>query len=148
MQTVPSRLRIRSISSFAIGATMLGSLVGCAMPDSSNPTLSITRAQVVGDRATLEVEIQNPSDMELRIESVDWSLVHGPLPVASGEWTVGETVASKEAIRFVRQVSFTTSSLDPASRDVELSGVINTSGAGGNMAITETGFVANGKIQR
>lgn len=128
---------------------LAGMLVGCAMPNSSNPTLSLTRAQVSGDRATLDVQVDNPSDMDVQIEAVQWSLMYGPLPVAEGTWQLGVPVARKGSYRFTKQVAFTSPALDPSADEVELSGTLDvtTHGNTGETSLKGAGFVARSKAQ-
>ncbi len=99
-------------------------LGGCAMPNSSNPTLRLTRAEITGDSASLNVEIENTSDHNLTLGSIDWTLVHGPMPVASGVWEVNEPLASGSRLSLSRRITLDSPSLDPSSRDIELSGLM------------------------
>ncbi|MFU8828438.1 MAG: LEA type 2 family protein [Phycisphaerales bacterium] len=130
----------------AIGAGTLTAtaLVGCSMPNSSNPTLSITEARVAGDTASLRMQIDNPSDMDLQIESADWSLLYGPLPVAEGSWELGFLVPSGGSYRFDRSVRFDSPPLDPGAGEVELTGTLDvqTVGNSGNTALQGAGFSA------
>ncbi len=124
-------------------------LVGCSMPNSSNPTLSITGASVTGDRASLSMQIDNPSDMDVTINSIDWSLVYGPLPVAEGTWRLGVPLPSGESYRFNEQVTFDGPVLDPTADTVELSGTMDVSTVGndGEMALKGASFVATRKVR-
>jgi hypothetical protein len=125
-------------------------LVGCSMPNSSNPTLTISKARVNGDQALLDMHIDNPSDMDVRVDSIDWSLVYGPLPVADGTWSLGESIPSKGGYDFSKTVGFTGPALDPAAGEVELSGTINltTEGNSGKTSLTGSGFVSKAKTGR
>ena len=100
-------------------------LGGCAMPNSSNPTLSITRSQVSGASASLELRIDNPSDYDLTLSTIDWTLVHGPIPVASGRWDVSEQLASGSSVALSRRIRFDRPTLVPSSNQVELRGTMN-----------------------
>jgi hypothetical protein len=125
-------------------------LVGCSMPNSSNPTLTISKARVNGDQALLDMHIDNPSDMDVRVDSIDWSLVYGPLPVAEGSWEVGTAIPSKGGFDFSRTVGFTSPALDTGADKVELSGTINltTEGNSGETSLTGAGFVSDAKTGR
>lgn len=131
----------------AAAAALLG---GCSMPNSSNPTLSITRAQVRGDRATLDMQVDNPSDMDVQVDAVQWTLQYGPLPTADGNWTLGVPVASKGKYTFTKEIPFTSPALDPAADHVELTGTmqVTTKGDSGDMALKGAGFVVKSKVQR
>lgn len=120
------------------------------MPNSSNPTFSITRAQVRGDRATLDMQVENPSDMDVQLDTVLWTLQYGPLPTADGSWKLGVPVASKGKYTFTKEIPFTSPALDPTADQVELAGTIQvtTKGDAGNMALKGSGFVAKSKAQR
>ncbi len=100
-------------------------LGGCAMPNSSNPTLSITRSQVSGTSASLELRIDNPSDYDLTLSTIEWTLVHGYLPVASGRWDVNEQLASGSSVALSRRIRFDRPSLDPSSNEVGLRGTMS-----------------------
>jgi len=133
-------LRLKFGATLAAAALLAG---GCAMPDSSNPTLSLTSAQVSNNSATLDMRIDNPSGMNVTVESIDWSLVYGPLPVADGTWTLGVPVPSGESHDFTKQVTFTSPALDRSADSLELSGSmeLRTQGSEGPMALSESGFV-------
>ena len=119
------------------------------MPNASNPTLQITRAQIRGDRAMLDMQIDNPSDMNVNVDAVQWTLQYGPLPAAQGAWQLSTSVASKGKYRFTREVRFTSPALDPTASNVELAGTlqITTEGDMGNMGLNGAGFVATAKAE-
>lgn len=145
----PKHRHARSISLFACSLLAAG-LGGCAMPNSSNPTLEVSRASVLNGRANLDMVVRNESDMDVEIGAVEWSLVYGPLPVADGTWTLATLVPSKGEYRFSKQVPFTTPPLDPSAGSVELSGKMNmqTKGDSGEMALKSAGFVAQKAVTR
>jgi len=124
--------------------------VGCAMPNSSNPTLAINEARIAGNRAMLDMQIDNPSDMDIQVKAAEWSLLYGPLPVADGTWEIGVDVPSKGVYRFSRQVEFSSRPLDPSAGEVELTGRLDleTIGDSGNMALSEAGFSAKSPTRR
>lgn len=137
-------------TTIGIASLAAGVLVsGCAMPNSSNPTLSITQARVMGDQATLNMQIDNPSDMDVRINTVNWSLVYGPLPVADGSWELGVPVPSKGSYQFSRDIAFSGPALDPSASELELSGTldIETEGNTGEKSLKGAGFVAESKVK-
>jgi len=129
-------------------AAAVGALAGCSMPNSSNPTLSITRAQMLDGGAALDMRIDNPSDMDVRVTTIDWTLVHGPLPVADGQWEVGELVPSRGALNLSRRVAFTGPVLDPGEQ-MELSGVMSLEdqGGSGKMSLHEASFRTTGRAR-
>lgn len=144
------RSATRRIGTVAIGGLTATALVGCSMPNSSNPTLSIYEARVAGDTASLRMQIDNPSDMDLEIESADWSLLYGPLPVAQGSWEFGFLVPSGGSYRVDRTVRFDSPPLDPEAGEVELTGTLDvqTVGNSGNTALHAAGFSATKKTSR
>lgn len=134
-----------------IGALALaGGLGGCAMPNSSNPTLAISDARVADNKAVLSMQLDNPSDFDVRVESADWSLIYGPLPVAEGSWDLGFFLPSKSSYRFSRTVDFQSMPLDPGAGEVELTGTLDvkTVGNGGNTALHGAGFAATKETSR
>jgi len=137
------------IRRLALGAALSLLLGGCAMPNSSNPTLEITRAQIQGDRATLDLQIDNPSDMNVNVDAVQWTLQYGPLPGASGTWRLAAPVTSKGKYRFTKVVLFTSPVLDPTAERVELTGTlqVTTEGNMGNKGLSGAGFVATAKAE-
>jgi hypothetical protein len=147
MNTPRSRIRPFSLALALAAAATLG---GCAMPNSSNPTLSITRAQVRGDRATLDMQVDNPSDMDVQLDAVHWTLQYGPLPTADGSWTLGVPVESKGQYTFTKEIVFSTPSLDPSADQVELAGTmdVTTLGDTGETSLKGAGFVAKSKTRR
>lgn len=126
-----------------VGITLLVAalLVGCGYSDASNPTLIITRAEVVGDQAELDLKIKNPTNKNVQVKAVQWSLLYGPLPVADGAWQLDATVPSSGSHQFSRQVAFAGPALDPDATEVELSGTLDIAAAG-EMLPEETAFVA------
>jgi len=140
------RPSLRAAAPLAAAAMLLG---GCAMPNSSTPTLSLTSAEVSGSSATLGMQIENPSDMDVRVESVDWSLIHGPLPVADGTWQLGATVPSKGAYSFSKRVRFTTPPVDRGADEIELNGSMDleTIGNTGNMALKNSSFSDTARVR-
>lgn len=140
------RFTIRAIIFGGFVALTLG---GCAMPNSSNPTVAITSAQVRGDRATLDLQIENPSDMNVEIDSMRWTLNYGPLPTAEGIWALNALLESNGTYRFTREVRFTNPVLDPSADTLELSGTldIKTEGDKGDMGLAGAAFVTTAKVQ-
>jgi hypothetical protein len=124
MTRTATRGRPRALYAAALAAIGIG-LGGCAMPNSSNPTLRLTSAQISGNTASLSVEVENGSDHNLTLESIDWTLVHGPMPVASGLWEVNEPLASGSSVSLSKRVTLDAPSLDPSSREIALSGQMN-----------------------
>lgn len=139
------------IRALALGVVITFVLGGCAMsmPNSSNQTLEITRAQVRGDRAILDMRIDNPSDMNVNVHAVRWSLRYGPLPTAEGMWQLAAPVASKGNYRFTKEVVLTSPALDPNAENVELTGTleVTTEGDMGNMGLNGAGFVSTAKVE-
>ncbi len=140
----------RRVAAVGMGGLAATALVGCSMPNSSNPILSINEARVTGDTASLRMQIENPSDMDLLVDSAKWSLLYGPLPVAEGEWNLGVSVPSGGSYEFDRQVRFDSPPLDPDAGEVELTGTLDVQTAGnkGNTALQGASFSASKKTSR
>lgn len=147
MRHLLENVRWGGAAAIVAGAMALG---GCSMPNSSNPVLTLESASVTGDRATLGVRIDNPSDMDVRINAVTWSLVYGPLPVADGSWDMGVEIPSKGTHQFSKQVRFDQPPLDPSVTEIELSGSMSleTIGNKGKMALEEAGFSSTTRTRR
>ncbi len=142
MTGIPT-LRTKSI----LAVLALGILAGCAsLPDSSNPTLSITNAEVAEDHAVLDLRIENPSDFDLMLESIDWSMIYGPMPIAGGTWLINKDLPSKGSLTMRKQIPFDLPPLDPDAPNVELSGEMRLSDPSnaGNTAFESAGFNATG----
>ena len=133
----------RVLFAAALASAGIG-LGGCAMPNSSNPTLSIIGARVSDSAASVNVEIWNGSDYDLTLQSIDWTLVHGPMPVASGSWEVNEPLASGSSVTLARRIAFDSPSFDPSSREIALSGRMNFGkGAGIESAAFDASHTSN-----
>jgi len=132
------------------GLLLAAALTGCSMPNSSNPTLAITQAAVQNNRASLNMVLTNPSDMDVTVNSIDWTLQYGPLPTASGNWKLNKPLPSKGTLTFRRDILFSTPPLDPTADSIELSGTldVSTQGNSSNMALSEAGFVADAKVKK
>lgn len=142
-------MRGRAVRLAAAGfvASIVG---GCAMPDASNPTLTINRAQVAGERAMLDVTIANQSDFDLRLKSIDYTLTYGPLPVARGTWPGDKELLSKGSVNLRLPVNFDMPPLDPTAQEVELDGVMHfdDNSNSGAKQMSEASFRATGKVRR
>jgi len=123
-------------------------LSGCAGSDRSNPTLSITSAEITDDEANVDVRIENPGDADLRIERLDYSVIYGPLPVGRGVWRGPQRIASGEALDLDLTVPFDTPPIDPTATELEISGMMlltDTSNSG-EMSMTESAFQATAPV--
>ncbi len=140
-----------AVSALVVGALLIAGAgpAGCSVSNSSNPTLSLTGAQVTGGRASLSMQIDNPSGMDVTVNSIDWSLVYGPLPVAEGTWQLGVPLRSGGSYTFSQQVVFDGPVLDPTAGTVELSGTMDLSTAGddGEMGLREAPFVTGAEVR-
>lgn len=136
-------------SFLAIGLLGAGlTLGGCAMPNSSNPTLTITSATAADNSASLGLLIENPSDYDLHLHAIDWELVQGPLPVASGQWIVDTDLPKGASYAMTQAVAYDTPTLDPEAETVELSGVlrVNTTSGDSKMTLGDTSFAAQAPV--
>lgn len=136
----------------AVGLVSLEALLGgCSFPNSSNPTLSITSATIAADSATLEIVVQNPSDYDLHLHQITWELTHGPLPVASGEWTTHTDIPKGGTFATTQTVVFEVPSVDPSADTLELSGLMGLGEPGSATGETEFGtsaFRVSAPVQR
>lgn len=139
------------IRSLAICGTTIGASLatGCSMPNSSTPTLSLRGAQLSQSSATLQLEVENPSDMDVRINSIDWSMVYGPLPVAEGSWRLDAPVPAHGSHLFSKRVPFTSPVLDSSADTLELTGSMDleTVGDKGDMSLREGSFNIKAPIE-
>jgi len=119
---------------------------GCSMPNASNPTLSLDRATVTGDQADLDVVLSNPSDMDVAVETVDWELTYGPLPVAEGSWQGPFALASGESMTLNKTVPFTMAPLDPSAESIELTGSLLLVDPGNSMGLNEGSFATEASV--
>lgn len=125
-------------------------LGGCSMPNSSNPTLTISSARVSADQAQFELLVENSSERNLILTGIDYSVVFGPLSVADGRWEGREDlpVNGSATVRLV--TPFTGPVLDPTAGEIELSGEMqfedqSTKGA---MALDGASFRATSRVRR
>ncbi len=122
---------------------------GCSMPNASNPTLALRSASVTGDSAELDVEISNPSDMDVEVDSIDWQLLYGPLPVAEGLWEGPFVLKKGESMELSQTVDFDSSPVDPHAESVELSGsLLLKAPEGDNMALNAGSFVSRARVEK
>ncbi len=128
--------------SLALGALALSAgLVGCSMGDHSNPTLSISSARVQGEQATFNLVIENPSDADLTLTGIDYTVIYGPLPVAEGQWTGEHPLPSKGILKKALTVQFDSPPIDPSERMIELTGdMLFGKGDAGAMEIHTASF--------
>lgn len=133
----------------ALAGIFAAGLVGCAAGNASNPTLSLTGAEVSGDRATLGVRIENPSDRDVTVEEVSWTLIYGPLPVAEGVWRLGQPLPSGGAYDLTRTVRFSGPPVDPSSGEIELTGEMELSqDGGGQMGFESASFSGSAPVRK
>jgi len=133
-----------------VGAVIsLATLVGCSMGNHSNPTLSITSARVTSSRAILDVEVTNPSDYDLTLNEIDYSLTYGLFPVAQGTYRGYHTLPSggSTSIRF--PISFSSDPVDPGS-EIELSGEMKLEDTSNKsrMQISAASFLVTAPVSR
>lgn len=131
----------------AMAFTMIASLGltlgGCAV--GGDPHVSLTEARMVGaQRAALSVMIENKSSAAFVVDSVDWELSQGPLPIATGAWQFGSTkedrVPAGEAMTFTRIVEIRPPE-DP-NAPMQLTGKVNLMDQAENAAATFTATAA------
>jgi len=125
-------------------------LVGCSMPNSSNPTLTIRSAQVAGQEARFDLLVENPSERNLVLTGIDYSVLFGPLPVADGRWTGREALPSMGSASVRLVTPFSAPPIDPGAREIELSGEMSFDDetSGGNMALERASFSESAGVNR
>ena len=130
-----------------LATAMLGACAG--MGDNSNPTLSIESARVQGDSAILRVLVFNPGDHDLTLTGINYELVFGPLPVASGTYAGLHALPADASASFDLRISFDQPAMDPGASDLSLTGSMSfeDSGARGNMRMTSASFDADASVR-
>ncbi len=126
---------------------LLGACAG--MGDNSNPTLSIERATVNASSAALHVLVVNPGNHDLTLTAIDYELVLGPLPVASGSYNGSHALPPEGSANFNLRIPFDQPALDPDAGELSLTGVMRfeDKSAAGNMSITSASFEASAPVQ-
>ena len=147
--TLPGVFKSGRVLTAAVATTVLTTLAGCSMPpNSSNPTLTINSAKVRGNRAMLNVKVDNPSSHDVELTGIDYTLIYGPLPVAEGRWSGSRQLKAGAGTDLVLGIPFDSDPLDPSAEDLVLSGVMHLkdlSGAG-KMGLTQAAFEAEAKV--
>jgi len=125
-------------------------LGGCSMGNYSNPTLGVESARVTDHNAALRVHIENPSGYGLTLTQIDYTLVYGPLPVATGVWAGSEPLPKAGGATVPLNIDFTTPPLDPSTSTVELTGTMRFEDAENerDMKLREASFSASAPVQR
>jgi len=120
------------------------------MPNSTNPILTVTEARVVGQEAQLDLLIENPSERDLVLTGIDYTITLGPLPVAQDRWTGGEPLPMQGSARFTLVAPFDSPPMDPTASQLEFSGVMSFDDqtVSGNMALTEATFNETAEVRR
>ncbi len=101
------------------GASLL--MGGCVI-DTSTPTLTLTRVEVLGGTAMVDVRIENPVDRTYRLEGVDYTLTLGPLPVAEGALDLDERIVGRAETDLRLWIELDQQPMDPTDRRAEFSG--------------------------
>ena len=143
-------MRMTCLAASALVVTA-GSLLGaCSYGVRSNPVLRLTDARVSDSRASLQIEVDNPSDSELTLRSIDYEVVYGPLPVASGTWEGRRPILAGQTTNLTLAVEFDSPHLDPAAPLVELVGTMSIDDAdrSADLALTEATFRTNAPARR
>ena len=125
-------------------------VTGCSMPNSSNPTLTISSAQVAGQEARFDLLVENPSERNLILTGIDYSVVLGPLPVAAGLWSGREALPSQGSVNISLVAPFDSPPIDPGASEIELSGEMSFEDetSGGNMALERASFSESARVDR
>ncbi|MEM9064825.1 MAG: hypothetical protein AAGB51_04985 [Planctomycetota bacterium] len=130
-----------------VSTSLLGA---CSYGVRSNPVLWLTDARVTDQQAALQVEIENTSDSDLTLTSIEYELTYGPLPVADGTWAGSRPIASGETINLPLAIGFDTPPIDPMAPTVELRGqmTFDDQGQSGALALTEATFDVSAPARR
>jgi len=140
----------RGLAGITLGAASLVS-IGCGgMGNYSNPELAIQSARVTGQTADLDVSVTNPSDFDLTLTGIDYSLLYGPFPVAEGVYQGRHLLPKGETARINMRIPFDSPPVDPSATEVELTGEMMLEDASnkGNMELENAAFSASGQVQR
>jgi Late embryogenesis abundant protein len=125
-------------------------LGGCVTGNFSNPTLGVESARVTDRDAALRLRVENPSSFNLTLTQIDYTLVYGPLPVATGTWSGSEALPKAGSAILPLNIEFTTPPLDPAATTVELSGTMRFKDATNwrMLKLRDASFSASAPVQR
>jgi len=137
----------------ALGAAAAGSLAlgGCGgMGNYTNPEVSISDARVTGDGARFELDVSNPSDFDLRLTRLDYTVTYGILPVSEGTQVLNRDLPSKQVTTLTLPVVFDQEPMDPTETSIQVSGTLGLEDLSNssNMAINEATFTAEGVVRR
>lgn len=142
-------MKKQRLLSTGLAASLVLFAAGCSMPNASNPTLALRSASVTGDSAELDVELSNPSDMDVEVDSIDWQLLYGPLPVAEGLWEGPFVLKKGESMDLSWVVDFDSPPVDPHAESVELSGsLLLKAPEDDNMALNAGSFVSKARVEK
>ena len=133
-------------------APLMGALalVGCGSTNYSNPTLSLTDATVMNDSARLQLAVSNPSDLDLILREIEYSLALGPLPVAEGTWTGETELPAQSQTNVTLTAPFDQPPLDPSASTIDFTGIMHFEDktGSGNMKMTTAPFTAETQVRR
>jgi len=133
----------------AAGAAAL--LGGCGgMGNYTNPEVSIADARVTDAGATFDLEISNPSDFDLALKRIDYTVDYGLLPVSEGQRILNRNLPSKSVESVQLPVVFDQEPMDPTDSTIRLSGtlVLEDLANASSMQINEASFDVEANVQR
>lgn len=147
MMILSHRSRLVPATLAAVGGAVL---TGCSMGDFSHPTLTVRNAAVTSNAAEFDVTIENPSDFDLTLTAIDYSVVYGPLPVADGVWRGRESLPSKGRLDMSLRTPFDSPPLDPSAEMIEFSGQMRLEDPGHSkeMALERAPFKEESPVRR
>jgi hypothetical protein len=98
-------------------------LVGC-VPNSSNPTVAITSAQMRGTDAMLTLRLTNPGGRNLTVTALDFELSEAEtgLPLASDTWQGTLNLPARDEASLPLLIPFEVAPLDPDATALHLNG--------------------------
>ncbi len=108
-------------------AILVSSALAACVPNSSNPSVAITRAQLGDMDAVLSLRLVNPSGRNLTLTRLDYELSEGAtgLPLASSAWEGVMSLPARGETTMPLDIALDAPPLDPTSSLLRLSGQLH-----------------------
>lgn len=110
--------------SASVAVVILASTLAGCVPNSSNPTVAITSAQMRDTDAMLTLRLFNPGGRNLTVTSLDYELSEAEtgLPLASDTWQGTLNLPAREEAVLPLLITFEVAPLDPDFTALHLNG--------------------------
>jgi hypothetical protein len=122
-----ARLAIRLVVGRFFLAILVSSALTACVPNSSNPSVGITRAQLGDTDAVLSLRLVNPSGRNLTLTRLDYELSEGAtgLPLASSAWEGVMSLPARGEATMPLNIVLDAAPLDATSSLLRLSGQLH-----------------------